>query len=493
MHTPLPPDEKDSDQSLQIAKPEGAAKKEVAWKLRMRRMVGSFKRFLIQMNTSPTDAEFQDLHKLTRFPDKLRLVCRETKFLFEKEDVSTRSASLTYSVILSLVPLLAIAFTMFQFFGGLKVLMDQTLAPLIRDNFGKPGDQIVGILQSFVENLSVSTLGPVSFATFLVTVIFLLLNIERHLNSIFHAKKERSFLQSSLNYWVLITLTPLVIVLSSTKSTELLSQFEFARELLDSFGVLKFITFTIGFIAQAFGFSFIYYMLPAEKPSKRAILITGLIASFSFELLQFINVFLTKRSLSDSSSTQIYGSIPLIAVAFFFWLRLVALLLLGCACLGSALNRYFNSADGKIKDTSGHRKPIQPLFDCSMIFGIILEEFANSSEGATKSKISRRTGMGKVDLESWTNYLLDQKLIFSSYNARDTECFYPTHNGLRFAESPERFLMEVLLCHFGFDLSKITAPESILELLPAKALAPFTLEIMELLRKRALETTSSGK
>ncbi|MEY4065301.1 MAG: hypothetical protein RIR26_1509, partial [Pseudomonadota bacterium] len=186
-------------------------------------------------------------------------------------DILTDSRALSFTFILSLVPLLAIAFTFFKLFGGLESFLNNSLKPLLSQNFPpEVAEQLQIFIDSFVKNLQTGTLGVVSFATLLATVVALLMNIEGSFNRIFEAKQHRPLLRRIGSYWVMLSATPLIVVLSSAKSSELMTALKPSAGLLSHFGILDFIRFTVGHLVQILGFGVLFFILPDKKPRLRA-------------------------------------------------------------------------------------------------------------------------------------------------------------------------------------------------------------------------------
>ncbi|HFC53817.1 MAG TPA: ribonuclease BN, partial [Gammaproteobacteria bacterium] len=105
--------------------------------------------------------------------------------------LSLRAASLSYTTLLSLVPLLAVSFSVLQAFGvynQLEPLLLQFLEPL-----GPKGAEIGERIVSFVSNMRVGVLGSVGLAMLFYTVISLVNKIERSFNHIWRVKENRTF------------------------------------------------------------------------------------------------------------------------------------------------------------------------------------------------------------------------------------------------------------------------------------------------------------
>ena len=78
---------------------------------------------------------------------------------FQNGEITLRAMGLVYTTLLSLVPLLALAFSMLKAFGvdnALRPVLHRFLAPL-----GSQADEIIDKVVGFVENVQVGVLGAI--------------------------------------------------------------------------------------------------------------------------------------------------------------------------------------------------------------------------------------------------------------------------------------------------------------------------------------------
>ena len=109
---------------------------------------------------------------------------------FESGELSLRLMGLAYTTLLSLVPLLAVSFSVLKAFGAqqqLEPLLAEFLAPL-----GAQGQMIQERILSFVNSLQVGVLGLVGFAMLFYTAVSLLIHVERAFNAIWRVRNGRS-------------------------------------------------------------------------------------------------------------------------------------------------------------------------------------------------------------------------------------------------------------------------------------------------------------
>jgi membrane protein len=173
------------------------------------------------MKLAKLTAFFEDLSQtLATFP------WRNTAFAlrqrFREDQLGLTASSLTFTTMLSLVPLLTVAlavFTAFPMFAKFQIVLQQWLIQsLIPDNIAR---QVLGYLSQFASKAS--KLGWVGLLFVLTTALTLILTIDRTLNTIWRVKKQRSLTQRVLVYWGVLSLGPLLLGGSLTVTSYLLT------------------------------------------------------------------------------------------------------------------------------------------------------------------------------------------------------------------------------------------------------------------------------
>ena len=109
-----------------------------------------------------------------------------------------RAMSLVYTTLLSLVPLLAVSFSVLKGFGvhnQMEPVLASFLAPL-----GERGVEITSNVIGFVENMQVGVLGAMGLGLLLYTVISLVQKIESAFNYAWHTAQTRTLGQRFANY-----------------------------------------------------------------------------------------------------------------------------------------------------------------------------------------------------------------------------------------------------------------------------------------------------
>jgi len=140
---------------------------------------------------------------------RLRRLARYVWKHFQEDRCLEEAASLSYTSLLAMVPLLAVifgvisAFPVFSQFSGI-------LQSFIFDNFmPATGEQIETYMNTFLESVSSLTLpGTIML---IVTALLLMFRIEVAFNHIWRVDRARTLTNRVVMYWAVLTLGPILI------------------------------------------------------------------------------------------------------------------------------------------------------------------------------------------------------------------------------------------------------------------------------------------
>ena len=179
---------------------------------------------------------------------------------FIEDRVMNKAAALTYSTLLATVPILAVLFAIARGFG-FSNLMEQQI------HQGLGGDtETTRTIIKFVESYLAETKGGIFIGVGLVmlfaTVLNLINNIEITFNRIWNIKKMRSWHRMVTDYFSMLLITPILLVLSGGISL-------FMTTMLDQMTEYELLTpifkFLIGLLPLAitwFSFTCLYAFMP---------------------------------------------------------------------------------------------------------------------------------------------------------------------------------------------------------------------------------------
>jgi membrane protein len=229
-----------------------------------------------------------------------------------------RASALTYTSLLSIVPLLALMFAVLKGFG-----VQNTLEPLILERIAVGSEEIVDNIITYINNTNVGSLGTVGLLALLVTVLALLSNIEESFNHIWGVKETRSLMRRFADYFSVVTFGP-IFVLAAISMTATLQTQGFLQHLmrLAFVGELIFLLFKVlPYLAMWAAFTFLYVFMPNIKVEIRSAVIGGIIGGTLWQLGQWAYVHF---QVGVARYNAIYGTLaalPILMVWIYFsWL-----------------------------------------------------------------------------------------------------------------------------------------------------------------------------
>ena len=232
---------------------------------------------------------------------------------FGQDQCMRIAAALSYTTLLALVPLGAIAFAILSAFPVFDEVQT-TIKGLVFENFLPESvegaqayfDQFIGQTQGL------TTVGIVALA---VTAILLLANIEAALNTIFHVKAKRPLVPRLMMFWAVITLGPLLLGGSLSLGTYLL----FVTEWMGADkipGLGGFAARVTPGILAVFAFTVFYAIVPYRPVRMRHAFIGGVVAGVLFGVVR--KLFALYITAFPAYQT-IYGAVSMLPI-FLIWM-----------------------------------------------------------------------------------------------------------------------------------------------------------------------------
>jgi membrane protein len=241
-----------------------------------------------------------------------------------------RAMGLVYTTLLSLVPLLAVSFSVLKGFGvhnQVEPMLLNLLEPL-----GEQGVEITGRIIGFVDNVNVKVLGSLSLVFLFYTVISLLTKIEQAVNHTWHIRKYRSIIQRVTEYISIIMIGP-VLIFAAIGLTASISTSTVANALasMEGLGTLLWLISNItSFLLVAGAITFIYIVVPNEKVRLKSAFTGAVVAALLWRLTGWV----FKSFIAGSTNySAIYSGFAMLLI-FMIWLYLSWLILLVGATVG---------------------------------------------------------------------------------------------------------------------------------------------------------------
>jgi membrane protein len=264
---------------------------------------------------------------------------------FKEDHLGLTASSLTFTTIISIVPLFTVAlaiFSVFPMFAKMQVGLQQLLVDsLIPDNIAR---QVLNYLGQFATKAS--KIGWVGAAAFLVSALMLILTIDGKLNEIWRVRKTRHLARRVIVYWTLLTLGPLLLGLSLTFSSYVLSASKGWVSVLP--GSVKVLLDIVEFVAVAGGLASVYRFVPNTQVRWSHALLGGLFTAVGLELAKRVLAWYLATVPTFSAVYGAFATVPILLI----WIYVAWVIVL----LGAVVAAYLPSLQSGIArrgDTPG--------------------------------------------------------------------------------------------------------------------------------------------
>ncbi len=239
--------------------------------------------------------------------------------------LALQAMSLVYTTLLSLVPLLAVSFSVLKGFGvhnQLEPMLHQFLAPL----GGERADEATTRIVEFVEKMDVRVLGWMGLGMLIYTVIATLQKVEGAFNHVWNVRQARSFGRRFADFFAVTLIGPVLLfsgigVTASFLNSEMVQQI-LAIEPLGRLVVLASLLAPTALIVIAF--TFVYLFVPNTRVRFLSAFIGAIVAG---GLWQATGLLFASFAAGSTRYSAIYSGFAIL-ILFMIWLYLSWFILL---------------------------------------------------------------------------------------------------------------------------------------------------------------------
>ena len=350
-------------------------------------------------------------------PHRLRLLFTKLLTEFTKADLFAQAAAMAYTTLLSLIPSLAAVFILLSLFnpmgadGSNQDLTSYLKNFLVNNLTPKSAEQVSGVLENLLENLSLTKIGISSILGLFVSLSLLLRQIEMALNKVFGIRKERNIFTRFVHFWTFMTLG----IFFASIGTSMLGGFnlDLNQWIGDSSNQPQTHSIWQSFIPFAGSFVFfvaLYQLVPNTKVSFKYSCVGAFIVSILFKIASWaFTLYITKFA----SQEAIYGALAALPV-FLTWLYLcwVVILFGGfiVAKLQFGLPDITNSEQEKVTISEAFHQSIWNSYLPVLCLVQIYQNFTHAKQPTT-SDLAEIYNVENSKIEDACIYLEELKLI----------------------------------------------------------------------------------
>ncbi len=326
---------------------------------------------------------------------------------FGEDRLFDEAASLSYTSLLSMVPLLAVVFGVATAFPVFQEWSDKLQAFVFENFVPASGEQVQEYVEGFLASVSQLTLP--GMLVLILTALLLMVRIERAFNLIWRVPTARSVRNRVIMYWAVLTLGPLALGAAIALSAQ--PVFASVPMGADDDSIMR----VLGIFSLPWGaFTLMFLLVPNRSVPVTHALVGAFVSAllFGFARKAFV------MFVANASFNVIYGTLAAIPI-FLFWLYLVWIVILLGASLAASLTTF------KDRRTDwGWPAKWEFLFVYRLVGylwqaqargkALSIEALLESLEGATETALARELGLlydaGIVTRDEDGNWLLSRDL-----------------------------------------------------------------------------------
>ena len=264
---------------------------------------------------------------------------------FSQDRCAQMAASLTFTTLLALVPIVIIALTLFSTFPVLTDVSETIKKFLAVNLLPDTGGKLVA---SYIEQFADSAvrLAVVGLAFLAVTAIMMMLTIDRALNTIWRVSRPRPLTQRVLIYWLVLTLGPLLVGGSLSLTTWLVGISVGYAAPISGMGLAALKVTPILLSAPAL--IFLFRVVPNRYVPMRHAIVGGVVSALAFESMNSFFALYLALFPDYKLVYAVFATIPV----FLLWIYLSWISMLLGAVVASSLS-HWRSTDRQQPDPMG--------------------------------------------------------------------------------------------------------------------------------------------
>jgi len=309
--------------------------------------------------------------------------------------LNVRAASLVYTTLLSLVPVLALSFALFKGFG-----IHHDLAPALisyLEPLGERGVEFGNQLIEMVESVKVGKLGIIGLVFLLYAVARVVQTVERALNYTWRVRFQRRFFERLSGYLSVAIFGPVFVFAAMFISGSLMNS-SVVTQLIDITHVGALVTLggkLVPYLLVVAAFTFVYFYMPNTRVRIGSALFGALIAGFLWAVGGWVFAALV---VSSTNYAAVYSGFAIV-ILFIMWLHISWLILLmgGSVAFYDQHPEYLGLLTHELRFSSRVRERLS-LLACFLI----VQNFQYRLDPWTNVALARRLG---VPLETLSELL----------------------------------------------------------------------------------------
>ncbi len=340
---------------------------------------------------------------------------------YVEDRLPVRASALVYSTMLSIMPLLAVTFSLFKGFGYHKRI-EPKLVEFV-EPLGQNAVNFVPKIVNELDTLDLTAFGFTGLAILIISVFSIINNVERAFNDVWRVKKSRSIQRRFADYAGLFLAIPILLlgIPSINAYLQSIHLFQLVRQ---APGLEWLITKITPLIVAWFVFAFLYIFVPNTKVRFSSALIGALVAGTLWHIANSYFTGFLIGAFQGGIRQALYAGFSAFLL-FLIWLYLSWTIVL----LGAEMS-YAHQNQSKIT-WDIRRKQYSYAFSESLAIKIILfvgESFLNGKDAPSHDEISTQLNIPERVMNEVISTLVELRFLYALDIDNQNESYTPARS-----------------------------------------------------------------
>ncbi len=338
-----------------------------------------------------------------------------------------RATALSFTTLLSLVPLLALAFSVLKGLGA-----QNRLAPILLQHVTAGSEEVVSRVISYIGNTNMGSVGAIGLAALIFTAISMLGSVEEAFNVAWGVPATRSLYRKFSDYLSVLVSTPLLILAATSITTTLQSEW-LTGWLIERTYLGDVFLFLLGlspYLSVWAAIFLLYIFIPNTRVRYSSALIGAVLAGTLWQSAQWAYIHF---QVGAGNYNAIYGTLAALPILMVWILVSWTIVLFGMEVVAAHQNRATFRRDIRGQSISHRLRELVAL----AALRHVAEAFYLGKPGWGEQHLAGRLGIPLRVVRETLEHLREQGFIVHAIDGRP--CYYP-------ARDPDRVtIAEVLL------------------------------------------------
>lgn len=331
---------------------------------------------------------------------------------FGEDKALTAATALTFYTLLSIVPVLALAFAIAKGFGFEKDLQAQLLT-----NYSEYSEVLSNAFiyaNAMLARTKEGVIAGVGIVLLLWSVMKLLMNIEDTFNQVWEVKRGRSIVRKITDYLTIMILGPVFLMVSAGLTVAMQAQIG-EIQYISAIGSILIKLFAYALLATLF--MFVYVALPNTKVKFLPAVMAAIVSTIAFELLGWAYV---KFQVGVNRMNAIYGGFAALPL-FLIWVQYCwYIVLFGAELTYAYQNVDHYELDEDIQKLSPRYKKVIAL----LIANYVCRKFSNLEKPPTMNEMSEKLDIPSRLTRSIVNDFVETGLFVEIKSEKEKDLVY---------------------------------------------------------------------